>query len=1367
MNKFNERKKSKGRLWWLSATIMVLILTSFITFSYYSNKSTLNNESAKASINNPESRDQSNTGALLGSNSGNSSVKPITGLTSKEKAKELIGSVKEFHLSKMVAIKGKVLDYYEVPSNSAFKKRITVIDAENMKYSKLRIEESYKIEKDQTEQVFSTHAMVADHVIVKLNPKLSENGLDKLLSSHGMRIRRKMYSPGIYLVETPKADINSVPNAMASLGSENGISISDPDWIVYTSTTPNDASFTDLWGMNNTGQTGGTADADIDAVEAWDLFTGSSSVLVGVIDTGINYNHPDLAANIWTNPGEIAGNGIDDDGNGLIDDIHGYDFVNNDGDPNDDHAHGSHCAGTIGGVGNNGAGVAGVNWQVTMMGLKFLSASGSGNISDAVDCVNYATDNGVHLTSNSWGGGGYSATMEEALINANANNILFVAAAGNSSSNNDNGSYFPSGYEIENVISVAATDHNDNLASFSSYGATTVDLGAPGVNVYSTVLGSGYDSFSGTSMATPHVAGACALLKGFNSELTAAQIKFIIMNSGDQINSLAGITLTGRRLNALNALNMNGDSILIMNKPVDGKSYLPGMEVPVQWVSLNVDGNIKIELIQSGSVLETLADSTENDGSFTWTIPADTPLGDYQIQISSIDTPTLNGSSNISIVTENFPLSLDGWAQSAGSNASWSIADDAASHGALSLKSDSITDNETAAIEYFGNFEAGQVSFDKKVSSEGNYDYLVFYIDGVEQARWSGDVNWSNETFAVSAGVHTFKWEYEKDGSVSSGSDSAWIDEVTFPAINSNPLLTINRPIENANFIPGMSVDILWSSFNISGTLKIELLQSGSVIETIAGSTENDGSLNWTVPAGLTLGDYQIQISSNDQPTLSDQVSISVASENFPKSLEGWTQSPGTEASWSVASDEASQGALSLKSDDINDYETAAIEFTGTFKAGTISFDKKVSSEGSWDYLIFYIDGIEQARWSGDMDWSRESYPVTAGTHTFKWTYEKDGSVSSLEDCAWIDEVSMPSQNNAPEVTTAANAAPSAIQLYDTTELSVEAIDSDGDALTYNWSKLSGPGNITFENSTMAATNATFSEVGTYEIQVTISDSLLETVSSTTVTVSELKVISEKGSFNIVQADRNTWNSVTLSQNYENPVVIFSPLTTNGGQPAHIRVKNVLGNSFEWQIEEWDYLDGYHIAEKVDYIVLEAGTYTLPDGRKFVAGNVVAQDSYTSHSLGSSFQSIPVVVTQLASAQDSTPGTVRLNNIQLNSFDVKLQSEETKGKVHGDEIVSYIAVETGAYSDAGLLEAGATGIEVNHNWFNIQFTGTYTETPSFFASFQTTRGGDTADLRIQSLTNSEVDVKVHEEQSKDSETKHTNEKLGYILFNLN
>ncbi len=330
---------------------------------------------------------------------------------------------------------------------------------------------------------------------------------------------------------------------------------------------PNDPDFNQLYGMHNDGSTGGKAGADINAPEAWEVSTGSKNVVVGVIDTGIDYTHPDIAPNYWTNPGETGldaegrdkqTNGIDDDGNGYVDDFRGWDFVNNDNDPMDDNSHGTHCAGTIGGKGNDGVGVVGVNWDVSLVGIKFLSGGGSGTLEDAVKAIEYGTKIGVTLTSNSWGGGGFSDTMEAAIAEAESKNILFVAAAGNSSDNNDTDPHYPSSYVNDNVIAVAATDHNDGMAYFSCYGANSVDIGAPGVDILSSIPENhGYTKYSGTSMATPHVAGAAALVKAAFPDLGASQIKARLLNGADQIESLQGKTTTGGRLNLENALEVD------------------------------------------------------------------------------------------------------------------------------------------------------------------------------------------------------------------------------------------------------------------------------------------------------------------------------------------------------------------------------------------------------------------------------------------------------------------------------------------------------------------------------------------------------------------------------------------------------------------------------------------------------------------------------------------------------------------------------------------------------------------------------------------------------------------------------------------
>src|SRR5215471_2487534 len=226
----------------------------------------------------------------------------------------------------------------------------------------------------------------------------------------------------------------STDAAVAELQKDPDVLYAEPNYEIHIARVPNDRRFPELYAMRNVGQTGGTPGADIRATLAWDLFTGDPNLKVGVIDTGIDYTHPDLAANIWTNPGEIPGNGIDDDHNGYIDDIHGWDAVHHDGDPMDDHGHGTHCSGTIAGAGDNGVGVAGVNWHLKLVAIKFLDASGSGSTAGAIEAVQYAIAAGVRLTSNSWGGGPYSAALLDAINAAGAAGQLFIAAAGNDGS---------------------------------------------------------------------------------------------------------------------------------------------------------------------------------------------------------------------------------------------------------------------------------------------------------------------------------------------------------------------------------------------------------------------------------------------------------------------------------------------------------------------------------------------------------------------------------------------------------------------------------------------------------------------------------------------------------------------------------------------------------------------------------------------------------------------------------------------------------------------------------------------------------------------------------------------------------------------
>lgn len=317
-----------------------------------------------------------------------------------------------------------------------------------------------------------------------------------------------------------------------------------PNFVYTASVIPNDTNYSSLYGMGI-----------IDAPEAWETNTGSADIVVAVIDTGIDYTHPDLAANMWRNSGEKPGNGVDDDGNGYIDDIYGYDFHNDDSDPFDDNDHGTHCAGTIGAVGNNSRGVVGVSWNVSLMGLKFLGASGSGNTFDAILAINYAVANGARVINASFGGDGYDAALEDAVQRAADEGVLFVAAAGNDGTNNDTFPSYPASFPVNYLLSVAATDGTDSLTWFSNYGSTSVDVAAPGSAIRSTVPGGGYQSFSGTSMATPHVAGLAALLLAENPSLTLSELWDAIFSTVDTISDSAFLA-SGGRINAATAMSL-------------------------------------------------------------------------------------------------------------------------------------------------------------------------------------------------------------------------------------------------------------------------------------------------------------------------------------------------------------------------------------------------------------------------------------------------------------------------------------------------------------------------------------------------------------------------------------------------------------------------------------------------------------------------------------------------------------------------------------------------------------------------------------------------------------------------------------------
>ena len=320
---------------------------------------------------------------------------------------------------------------------------------------------------------------------------------------------------------------------------------------------PHDPQFIEQWALQNSGQRGGKEGADISAPLAWATTTGSEEVVVAVLDTGVDYNHEDLKPNMWTRPASMEA--YQDADLGSVDDEYGFNAVENASDPMDDNGHGTHCAGIIGAEGENDLGIAGVNWKVRIMPLKFMNAGGSGTTKDAIEAINYAINRkkagvNVRIISASWGSTQRSRALEDVIRKAYEADILFVAAAGNSSVSNDRTPHFPSSYNVPNVVSVAALDRNDQLAKFSNWGAKSVAIGAPGVDILSTWLGNAYEEKSGTSMATPVVAGVAALIVAEHPGMSVDDVRKKLLASTDPIVALKGKTVTGGRINAAKAL---------------------------------------------------------------------------------------------------------------------------------------------------------------------------------------------------------------------------------------------------------------------------------------------------------------------------------------------------------------------------------------------------------------------------------------------------------------------------------------------------------------------------------------------------------------------------------------------------------------------------------------------------------------------------------------------------------------------------------------------------------------------------------------------------------------------------------------------
>ncbi len=388
----------------------------------------------------------------------------------------------------------------------------------------------------------------------------------------------------------------TVSQKLVQVRADAAVLYAEPNFRVNKLRVPNDPMYANQYGLNNTGQTGGTPGADIDAEGAWVRTIGSRNVRLAVIDTGVDYTHPDLAANMWAQ--------------------RGYDFLDNDDDPMDNEGHGTHVAGTIGAVAGNGTGIAGVAWQIEMMALRFIGPDG-GTTADGIRAVEYAWANGARVSNNSWGGAGFSQALFDTIQAAGNAGHLFIAAAGNNGMNNDAFPFYPASYNLPNIIAVAASDHNDNRPPFSNYGRSSVHLAAPGVNILSTLPGGAYGQSSGTSMAAPHVAGVAALILAANPGMSYAQIRQLILNNADRLAQWEGVVSTGGRLNAARALGGRGAPVLYLSFN-DGGETVEDHTMSSDWNNDWFHAGTPVKVTMSGDAFYDQDIDTNQDGIPDW-----------------------------------------------------------------------------------------------------------------------------------------------------------------------------------------------------------------------------------------------------------------------------------------------------------------------------------------------------------------------------------------------------------------------------------------------------------------------------------------------------------------------------------------------------------------------------------------------------------------------------------------------------------------------------------------------------------------------------------------------------------------------------
>ncbi len=676
-------------------------------------------------------------------------------------------------------------------------------------------------------------------------------------------------------VTSPQAKAQALQDRIDYLRSSGLFQYVTSDAVKYANAIPDDLKFSDgtLWGLRNTGQNGGKPGADIDAVAAWQLTTGTNAVIVASIDTGVRYTHKDLAANMWVNTNEIPGNGIDDDNNGVVDDVYGFNGITGSGNPFDDNGHGTHTSGTMGAAANNGYPHVGVCWNVSLMACKFLSASGSGQGSDAIKCIEYASKMGARISNNSWGGpsgGEGDQPLIDAINQAGAKGMLFVAAAGNNGTDDDIIPFAPASFGLPSMLSVAALDRKDQLASFSCFGLKTVNLGAPGVEIYSTFAGGDTDYVveQGTSMASPHVAGVAALTLAAHPKASMAELRQRVLNSIVPIPALDGLTTTGGRVNAYNAVASGpSGSLKVSVNPPNGTTLRVGNTnipffVTVTDIFPITNATVNCTVTDPAGISAPLvfvndgtgADLTSGDDVYSATFSG-TNVGTYSF-LFVVNAPKENGVIFTNTYNLVAPPANDDFLQPQkiastgavlfGTNTLASVQTGEPAHAGVSTVAASLwysysplasgpvlvdtlrSDVPTVVAVYTGSSLKTLKPIASAAASSGNtgVQFIFQAVAGVSYKIAVASVNSDN--------LGRFRLELQPNGS---------IDNLP-PRVSVNGLVDGLLVTTNKLALSGTSIDPQPSP---SGVKSVQISLNNSVSATAAGTT------NWTLPSALSL----------------------------------------------------------------------------------------------------------------------------------------------------------------------------------------------------------------------------------------------------------------------------------------------------------------------------------------------------------------------------------------------------------------------------------------------------------------------------------------------------------------------------------